>query len=57
MIPDLYEALSRDEARVAGSGTFDSFPLLNGGVTTWVNLGKLDDPTVKFLLSLRGDQG
>ena len=57
MIPDLYEALSWDEARVAGSGTFDSFSLLNGGVTTWVDLGKLDDPTVKFLLSLRGEIG
>ncbi len=57
MIPDLYEALSWTEAGVPGSGTFNSFPLLNGGVTTWVDLGLLTDPTVNFLLSLKGEIG
>jgi hypothetical protein len=59
MIPDLYEALSWTEAgvSVSGPGTFDSFPLLNGGITTWVDLGALNEPTVKFLLSLKGEIG
>ena len=59
MIPDLYEALSWTEAGVSipGPGTFDAFPLLNGGTTTWVDLGTPDGPTVKFLLSLNGEIG
>ena len=59
MIPDLYEALSWTEAGVSipGPGTFDAFPLLNGGTTTWVDLGTPDEPTVKFLLSLNGEIG
>jgi hypothetical protein len=56
-MPDLYEAISWTEAGVPGSGTFDSFPLLNGGITTWVDLGELNDPTVKFLVSLNGEIG
>ena len=57
MIPDLYEALSWAEAGVSVPGTFDVFPFLNGGTTTWVDLGELNDPTVNFLLSLKGEIG
>jgi len=57
MIPDLYEALSWIETGISVDGTFDSFPLLNGGTTTWVDLGTLYEPTVKFLLSLKGEVG
>jgi hypothetical protein len=57
MIPDLYEALSWIETGVSVDGTFDVFPFLNGGTTTWVDLGGLYEATVKFLLSLKGEIG
>jgi hypothetical protein len=57
MIPDLYEALSWTETGISVGGTFDVFTLLNGGTTTWVDLGGLYEPTVKFLLSLKGEIG
>jgi hypothetical protein len=56
MISDLWEVKTMQEANAKPSNpaTWAGLGLKNGGITTWVDLWKLDYPTVKWLQSIKG---